>query len=272
LYFQINWLLTFKPLKKLLYVLLVAAAAFSSCKKDTSTLVDITHNDLSQINSQLAGTWVFPVSVAGVVDTAGKPLTSMDQQQAPAFSFDGGSKLSIMPDTKTVTKATYKLATNKGLIYINIDNADGTTTQYQVVSMTNQTLKLTSSQPTTFYEGGAPVTAKAVVNTVLTRQSSADVTGSMISIIANSDSTFNIGVYVKHKNATPDTAVLLTQQSNVKGPYNFAFSAKKGDHLSLDIFGSSATTFNAYYKGIPLNGEVQLLGGEIKTDTGWDIP
>lgn len=257
-------------MKKLLYILFFAIAAFCSCKKDTSTDVSITHADLSSLNSQLKGTWVFPVQTYSVVDSTGKVLSPAQSQPSPALQFDGSSKVNIMPDSKTVLKGTYRLSTDKGLIYITVDYPDGSSVQYQVLSMNDQTLKLTSSQPYPYFNGTDVVTANAVVSTVLSRQNSVDVTGHFVKITASSDSSFNIGVYVKHPGA--DTAALVTQRSSVTGPFNYSFTAKPGDHLQLDIFSGGNTTFYVYYDGIPITGEVDLLGNELKTDTGWDIP
>ncbi|HTD97861.1 MAG TPA: hypothetical protein VK668_01175 [Mucilaginibacter sp.] len=261
-------------MKKLLYVLFVAAAMFTGCQKDTATNVSIGSSDLSSVNNQLKGTWVFPVQTMSIVDDAGKPLAPDQSLSAPVFKFDGNSKVDIRPDLHTLIKGTYLLSTKNGLIYVEVIYPDGTGVKYQVMSLNSETLKLNSKQSTTYYNGNTPIAADAIYSTLFKKQNSADVTGNLVRVVVTSDSLYNVGVYVKHNVAAPaDTAVLMNSQVKVTGGYNYAFPAHPGDHVTVDIFGSlTKTAFYVYYNGIPLSGQVDSGYGEIRSGNGWDIP
>ena len=261
-------------MKKLLYLLFIAAAMFTGCQKDTSTNVSIGSGDLSAINNQLKGTWVFPVQTMSVVDSMGKPLAANESQASPAFKFDGNAKVDIMPDLHTVIKGTYLLSTKKGLIYVEVVYPDGTGIKYQVVLLNKETLQLSSTQSTVYYSGDTPIVADAVYNTLLKKQNSADVTGNLVRVVVVSDSLYNVGVYVSHNTAAPgDTSVLMNSKVSATGTYTYAFVGQPGDHVTVDIFGSvTKTAFYVYYKGIPLTGHKESGYGEIRTSDGWDIP
>ncbi len=262
----------FHPLKNFLFALFAAAIMFTSCQKDIGDGVSIKSGDLATINGQLKGTWVFPVQTLSIVDNTGKVLSPAKGMPAPAFQFDGSTKVNIMPDLRTVLKGTYELTTKNGFIYLDVVYPDHTTTEFQVLLVSNETLKLSSTAPYTYTDANnKPVQGNAITSTQLKKQNSADVTGSFISVSVVSDSLFNVGVYVTHSG--DDTATLQNSKENVIGTYNYAFVAKSGDNLAIDLLGSPAgSNFYAYYKGIPLSGAVQVEGNEIKTGRGWNIP
>jgi len=269
--FKVELVTNFHPLKNFLLALFAAAIIFTGCQKDTGTKVSIQSSDLVAINSQLKGTWLFPVQTLNIVDNTGKVLSPAQATPAPAFQFDGSTKVNIMPDLRTVLKGTYELSTRNGLIYLDVVYPNHTTTEFQVLLVDNQQLKLTSSKPYVYQTGETATPATAITSTELKRQNSADVTGSFISVSVVSDSLFNVGVSVTHLGV--DTATLLNSKENATGTYNYAFTAKSGDILTIDLLGSPAgSNLYAYYKGIPLTGAVQVQANEMKTGSGWNIP
>ncbi|MDB5134185.1 MAG: hypothetical protein JWP37_788 [Mucilaginibacter sp.] len=262
------------PLKRFLYILFAATVLFTACKKDTGTNVNINASDLTSLNGQLKGNWVFPVQTQSIIDITGKSIFPNENISTPALQFDGSGKVKILPDTRTVLKGTYELTTDKGFIYLDVVYPDGTDTKYQVLLLNDQTLELTSSIQYIFYNGNDPVSASQVTSTVLKKQNSADVTGNFVRVSVVSDSLFNVGVYVKHATAAAgDTAILLNSQVNATGSYTYSFVAKHGDQLFVDVFGSlTKTSLNAYYNGLPFNGVILSQYSEIKTTTGWVVP
>jgi hypothetical protein len=264
----------YHQLKISLYILFIVAVIFGSCQKDTGTNVSITAVDLAIMNGQLKGSWLFPVQTLSVVDSTGHILSPSQNTSAPAFQFDGNQKVNIITDLHSTLTGTYTLSTSKGSIYLNIVYPNGTKEQYQVLLINDQTLKLNSVQHHTYYNGSTPVPATAIINTELKKQNSADVTGSFIRVMVKSDSIYNVGVYVIHKNPG-DTAILLNSKINVIGSYNYAFVSKPGDHLIIDVYGSITRTYLfAYYNGLPFTGQVNTSAqrNEIITGIGWSIP
>jgi hypothetical protein len=262
-------------LKKLLLALFISAAIFSSCKKDTGTNVTITGTDLAAINGQLRGTWVFPTETAKIIDSTGTTLAPSQSLPAPALQFYSSAGVNIMPDSRTTLKGTFTLSTDKGFIYLDIVYPDGSTVEYQVLQVTTQTLKLNLTQSYVYLNGNTPVLATEVINTVLKKQNSADITGSLARVSVMSDSVYNVRVYLTHPNlpAPADSAILVNSQNNVSGSYNYSFTTNPGDHLTIDINGSPTKTFfYAYYNGLPLTGLANYTYGGINTTTGWDIP
>ena len=265
----------FSQLKKFLLVLFIAAIVFTGCQKDTSTAVKIGSADLTTINSQLKGTWVFPVETQNVVDINDKPLTAVQYAAAPALQFDGSSKVKIFQNTTTSLNGTYKLSTSKGYIYIDVIYPDGTDINYQVLYIDLQTLKLLSSQPYVYYSGSTPQPASTVSNVVLQKQNSADVTGHIIRVSVVGDALYSVSVYVTNTrlHSPADTAILMDSKANITGTYTYAFPTQSGDKLTLDIIGDyTKTTFYAYYNGIPMTGYTDYLYQEIKTGAGWTTP
>lgn len=258
-------------MKKFLFTLFVGAAIFAGCQKDTGTNVTISPNDLVTINGQLKGSWVFPVESINYVDNSGKTILPGQNMTSPAFQFDGNAKVNIMPDLRTVQAGTYALTTDQGLIYLNIVYPDNTKVKYQVLLMNNEMLKLVSTQPFTYYDiNGAPVNITAVTNTVLHKQNSADATGDLVRVMAMSDSVYNINVNVAHKG---DTATLVNSKVNATGQYSYAFAAKHGDHIMVDMVGSpSSSAFYVFYNGLPLTGNIVSQSNEITTGAGWNVP
>jgi hypothetical protein len=269
---KLNLVTNFHPLKNFLFALFAAVIVFAGCQKDTNASVSLQSSDLAAINSQLKGTWLFPVQTLSVVDNSGKILSPAKKMPAPAFQFDGSTKVNIMPDLSTVLKGTYELTTKNGFIYLNVTYPDKTSVTFQVLLVSNQILKLTSTAPYTYLDANnKPLQGNSVINTQLKRQNSADVTGSFISVSVVNDSLFNVGVYVTHLGV--DTATLLNTKQMGTGTYNYAFLGKHGDHLTIDLLGSiTDANLYAYYKGIPLTGEVNAEPNEIKTNRGWNLP
>jgi hypothetical protein len=259
-------------LKKILLVLLSAALVFMGCKKDTGTTVDLRSSDMAVINGELKGLWLFPTDNQQILDAAGKTLSDNGYVAAPAMQFDGGSGVTLYTNLQTKLNGTYQLSTKDGFIYLDVTNPDGTGVTYQVLMLTSQTLKLISTEPYVYYNGPTPVPAKSVSNVALQKQSSADVTGSLVKVIVNSNATFSISVYVTDTTKA-DTAVLLDSRQNIKGTYTFAFPAKSGNQLNVDILGDpNQTSFYAYYNGLPMSGGLSYGGQELKTTTGWMVP
>ncbi|MGZ3752031.1 MAG: hypothetical protein ACXVB0_18860 [Mucilaginibacter sp.] len=260
-------------MKKFIFGLMISTAIFTGCQKDTSTTVKITTNDLSAINGELTGTWVFPAQTLSVVDATGKTVSAGPNVVAPGLKFDGAHSVKIMADAYTSQTGTYKLTTDKGYVYLDVIDSKGVDVQYKVLQVDAGVLKLTSTQPYVYYNGTTPVPAQAVSIAAYQKQSTADVTGNLIRVAVQSDSLYNVGVYVTHNVKAPaDTPILMNSRVNVTGSYTYSFVAKPGDHLTIDVFGSlQRTKINAYYDGLPLTGALKAASGEIVTTTGWSI-
>jgi hypothetical protein len=258
-------------LKRFLLALFASAAVFAGCQKDTGTEVKIGQSDLSAINRQLAGTWVFPIQTQSVQDSTGKQLLSNQFAPAPAFQFDGSMHVTVMPDVKTKTMGTYTLSSVNGFIYLNISYADGTQIKYKVVRVDGQTLKLSTSQSINFED----VSAFYVSNFSYQKLNSADVTGSLVKVTIMSDSSFNAGIYVTHNVPAPNDTLttVATTIKNTTGSYNYTFPANHGDYLKVDVIGSvNKTSMCIYYQGVPLTGKVDTSANEMTAVTGWIVP
>ena len=250
----------------------MAAMVYTGCKKDTSTVVNITPSDLTAINNQLKGTWLFPSESQDVVDNSGKVLSGAQYSAAPALQFDGNSKVIIYQDINTKLNGTYSLSTKNGMIYLDLLSPDGTDVTYQVILVNSQTLKLVNSQPYDFSIGSNTVSALSQTNLQLLRQSSADVTGNLVRVSVQSDSVYSVSVYVTHTKGA-DTAVFLDSKQNTSGNYTYAFPAKSGDQLTVQVTGDYTNTFfYAYYNGIPMAGNIGYDAGAFETTTGWIVP
>ncbi|MDB5022561.1 MAG: hypothetical protein JWP78_316 [Mucilaginibacter sp.] len=258
-------------MKKFLLVLFVALAAVSACKKDTSTYVNVNTADVSEINAQLKGSWVFPVKTLTVVDSTGKALLPAQNLSGAALEFDGYSKVTIKPDPQTVLHGTYTVSTSKGNIYVEIVYPDATATSYLVTSLNGQTLTLTTTAPYTYIYSmsGELLTTVAVTSTVLQKLSSADVTGGLVRVSVKNDSMFSVKVYVTH---TGGGAILVDSLSHTSKSYDLAFVAKSGDHLKVDVLGGFLrTSINAYFNGLPIPGDISITNGETVTTSGWNV-
>lgn len=270
--------LNFSTLKKFLYVLFAIAAVLTGCKKDTSTLVNITASDLTTINNQLKGTWLFPIGYQRIIEPASGAIDSVFYAPAPALQFDGGSAVNILQDTKTTIKGTYSLSTKKGMIYVDVTYPNGDDVLYQVLSVNAQTLKLESTTPY------APINQETTSGSgqmlqsdvTMTKQTGADVSGHLIHIVVKSDkSYYSVSVSVTHTRlpAPADSTILLNSKINTLGNYTYEFMAKSGDQLYVDVLGDYAqTSFYAFYDGIPMAGNIGYDFQEIKTTTGWMVP
>ena len=256
-------------MKKFLFVLFIAAAALTGCKKDTDPTVHITQTDLALINQQLAGTWLFPVETVSVVDDSGKQLLPNQTETSSAFQFDGISTVTIMPGPGIKEKGFYSLSTSNGFIYVTVLSPDGNTTVYKLLYINDKTLKLNAAQPYLYYDGNTAVVANAIINQVFKKQDAFDVSGKTVNISILSDATFDASVYAVRAGDT----VLLDTQTRITKNYTFAYQAKSGDHLLLDLLGTPAKiSFSAYYKGVPLTGKFITDDYELRTTTGWNIP
>lgn len=260
-------------MKKSLLILFSAAVVFFGCKKDTGTTVNLGVSDMAVINGELKGLWLFPTDNQLIVDDAsGTTLSDNGYIAAPAMRFDGGSGVTLYTNLQTQTKGTYQLSNKNGLIYLDVTDATGNDITYQVLLITSQTLKLSTAEPYVYYDGSAPEPAKAVSNVVLQKQSSADVTGSLVKVIVNGSTAYSVNVFVTHTTKA-DTAVLMDSRQNIKGTYTFAFPATSGDQLNVDILGDpNQTSFYAYFNGLPMTGDISYGAQEFKTTSGWMVP
>jgi hypothetical protein len=230
---------------------------------------------VAAINNQLKGLWVFPVDNQMLVDASGQSMGTLQYLPQPALQFDGYSKVKIIKDIHTAENGTYTLSTKDGYIFLDITSANGTTTNYQVRFTDAQSLKLITTAPFIYYEANNPIPVTAVSNISFKKQSSADVTGSLIRVVVMSDTTYNVGVYVNHTLAPApgDTTSTIDVQKSINGLYTYSFPTQTGDQLKLDIAGSySKTAFYVYYNGIPMTGDIGYLYDEIKTTNGWIVP
>ncbi|MFB9842946.1 hypothetical protein [Mucilaginibacter ginsenosidivorans] len=263
-------------MKKFLYVLF-AAAIFAGCKKDISTVVNITPADLSHINAQLKGIWLFPIESQKIVDTTGKALAPLQYVASPALQFDGFSHVTIFQDIQTKVEGTYTLSTTNGFVYLDVTEPDGTDVNYQVLFADGQTLKLVVSQPYIYYTNSTPVSAQSISNILLKKQTGADVNGNIVRVVVKSDSsvTYSVIIAVRHAAlaAPADTSIILSNRADMKGTFTYEFVGKEGDELSIDVGGDyTKTSFYAFYNGIPMAGNIGYDYQEIKTTTGWRVP
>jgi hypothetical protein len=260
-------------LKKYILILFVALAVYSGCKKDTSSLVTLTSADLAVINGQLKGSWVFPVKTLRVPGTNGQDMVPPVNEPASAFEFDGVSTVLIRTDPQTTLQGTYTLSTVNGLINIHIVYPDNTTEDFKVELLNAQSLTLSSSEPYIYYNGTQLVPTVAVTTTVLQKLSSADESGNLARVLVNVNGTYSVKVYVTHqRGVVGDTAQLIGNKTNISGAYTLGFVAISGDLLKVDVLGDPLkTSINAYFRGIPISGQIYSSGNETVTTTGWII-
>jgi hypothetical protein len=260
-------------LKRYILILFVALAVYSGCKKDDSSLVTLTSADLAVINGQLKGSWVFPVKTLRVPDNNGNDMVPPVNEPASAFEFDGVSTVLIRPDPQTTLRGTYTLTSVNGMINIHVINPDNTTEDYKVALLNAQSLTLSASEPYTYYNGTQLVPTVAVTTTVLQKLSSADESGNLARVLVNVNGTYSVKVYVTHqRGVVGDTATLIGSKSNTSGTYNLSFVAISGDLLKIDVLGDPLkTSINAYFKGIPITGQIYSSANETVTTTGWII-
>jgi hypothetical protein len=227
---------------------------------------------MAVINGQLKGLWLFPTDNQKIVATSGETLSDNGYVAAPAMQFDGGSGVTLYTNLQTKLQGTYQLGTKDGYIFLDVTYPNGNDITYQVLVLSNQTLKLISTEPYVYYSGGTPQPAKSVSNVELQKQNSADVTGNLVRVIVVGNAAYGVNVFVKHTTKA-DTAVLLDTRQNIKGTYTFAFPATSRDQLVVDVLGDyTQTSFYAYFNGLPMSGSVSYGAQEFKTSAGWIVP
>ena len=256
-------------LKKLLLVLFVAVVVWGGCKKDTDKKVTITSADVSAINAQLKGSWVFPVKTLTVVDSNGKALLPSQNLQAAAFAFDGFNTVTIRPDPLTIQTGTYTLSTkSEGGLFIHVVYPDATTQDFQITQLTATTLTIASSQPYVYYHDGVLLPTVAVTSTTMQKLNSSDINGNLVRVSVKNDSIFSVKVYLVRSGAT----TLVDSVVNISNSYALAVPAQEGDHLKIDVLGNFLkTAINAYVSGLPINGDISASGNETVTTNGWDV-
>jgi len=256
-------------LKKLLLVLLVAGIAFSGCKKDSKSNVTLSQADIAQVNTQLKGTWVFPVKTLTVVDDAGKPLLPGQNLPAAAFAFDGLNTVTIRPDPNTVQTGTYALSgTEDGKLNIHVVYPDNTTQDFKITNLTGTALTIASSEPYVYYHDGVLTPTVAVTSTAMQRLNSADINGQLVRVAVTHDSAYSVKVYLIHGGASK----LVDSVVNINHPYLIAVPALAGDQLKVDVLGNVLhTAINAYVDGLPITGDISASGEETVTTNGWII-
>ncbi|HEY4198044.1 MAG TPA: hypothetical protein VGM63_21035 [Mucilaginibacter sp.] len=260
-------------MKRYILILFVALAVYSGCKKDDSSLVTLTTGDLATINGQLKGSWVFPVETLRVPDSNGKDLVPPINEPASAYEFDGVSTVIIRSDPLTALTCTYSLSTVNGMINIHIIYPDNTTEDDKVALLNPQSLTLSSSEPYTYYNGTQLVPTVAVTTNTLQRLSSADESGNLARVLVNVNGNYSVKVYVTHQRGNPsDTTVLIGSKTNISGAYSLGFVAINNDLLKVDVLGDPLkTSINAYFRGIPISGQIYSSANETVTTTGWII-
>lgn len=264
-------------MKKLLCVLFAAAAVLTGCQKDNSTLVNITASDLTTINNQLKGTWLFPIGYQRIIEPASGAIDSIFYAPAPSLQFDGGSHVNVLQDTKTTIKATYSLSAKNGMIYLDVTYPDGNDVLYQVLSVNGQTLKLESTMPYAPINDAATSGSGQMLqsNVTMTKQTAEDAASHLIRVVVKSDkSYYSVSVSVTHTRlpAPADSTILLNSKINTLGNYTYEFMAKSGDQVYVDVLGDyTQTSFYVFYDGIPMAGNIGYDFQEMKTTTGWMV-
>ncbi len=259
-------------LKKSLLALLFIAAVFGGCKKDTSNSVSLTSADISSINAQLKGSWIFPVKIFAVKNNAGKSLVPDQSLPASAYDFDGSSNVNIRPDPVTIQHGTYSISTKStGGLFVHINYPDGTSGDYLVTMLTAQTLSLSSSQPYTFNNNGVLEQAVSVTSTTLQRATPADIASNRVKVTVNNAGTYSVKISLK-SNADGKVS-LIDSTSAINHPYAIAFPAQSQDQLMIAVVGDMlSTSINAYADGLPINGNLlNISSNETVTSTGWTV-
>lgn len=257
-------------MKKLLFVLLVAGVALSGCKKDTAkSTITLSQADIAVVNTQLKGSWVFPVKTLTVVDDSGKPLLPGQNLPAAAFAFDGLGTVTIRPDPATIQQGTYALSgTSDGKLNIHIVYADNTSQDFKITQLTATSLTIASSEPYVYYHNGVLLPTVAVTSTAMQRLNSSDISGQLVRAAVSNDSIFSVKVYLVRSGVTQ----LVDSASNISRPYVLAIPAVTGDHLRIDVAGNILhTAINAYVDGLPITGDISASGNKTVTTNGWNI-
>lgn len=257
-------------LKKLLLVLLVAGAILSGCKKDSAkSSITLSQADIAVVNTQLKGSWVFPIKTLTVVDDAGNPLLPGQNLPAAAFAFDGLSTVTIRPDPTTIQKGTYILSgTSDGKLNIHITYADNTTQDFKITLLTATSLTIASSEPYVYYHDGVLMPTVAVTSTAMQRLNSSDINGQLVRVAVTHDSVYSVKVYLTHSGTTQ----MIDSVANISHPYVLAVPAQAGDHLKVDVLGNVLhTAINAYVDGLPITGDISASGEETVTTNGWNV-
>lgn len=261
-------------MKKYLLFLFISVAVVYGCKKDSGASVNLSTSDMAVINGQLKGLWLFPDNYQKVTDMNGTLIAVNGYVDAPALQFDGGSGVTIITNLQDKNTGTYQLSAKNGMVYLDITDSKGNDVTYQVLLLNGQTLELVSKTPYTYYNNDSPVPALTVSDITLQKQTSADVTGGLVTtVVISNPLAFDINVFVTHTKGA-DTAVLLDSKTGVKDRYTFAFPAKTGDQLNAVVNADiTQSTFYAYYNGIPMTGSLRSNGAQgFQTATGWTVP
>jgi hypothetical protein len=257
-------------LKKLLFVLLVAGIALSGCKKDSSKSgVALTQADIATVNTQLKGTWVFPVKTLTVVDNNGKALLPGQNLPAAAFSFDGLNTVTIRPDPKTVQTGTYALTgTADGQLNLHVVYPDNTTQDFKITNLTGTSLTIASTEPYVYYHNGVLTPTVAVTSTAMQKLNSSDINGQLVRVAVTHDSVYSVKVYLTRSGTTQ----MVDSVSNINHPYLLAVPAQTGDQLKVEVLGNVLhTAINAYVDGLPIIGDISASGDETVTTDGWIV-
>lgn len=250
--------------------MLVAAIALSACKKDSSkSPIKLTQADIAQVNTQLKGTWVFPVKTLTVVDSNGKALLPGQNLPAAAFAFDGLNTVTIRPDPLTVQTGTYALSgTSDGKLNIHIVYPDNTTKDFKITQLTSSSLTIASTEPYVYYSNGVLVPTVAVTSTAMQRLNSSDINGHIVRVSVTHDSTFSVKLSLIHNGTT----YLIDTVSNINHPYLTGVPAQAGDQLVVEVLGNILNTaINAYADGLPINGDISASGQGTITTSGWIV-
>jgi len=250
--------------------LLLAGIALSGCKKDASKSgVTLTQADIATVNTQLKGTWVFPVKTLTVVDNNGKALLPGQNLPAAAFAFDGLNTVTIRPDPTTVQTGTYALTgTTDGQLNIHIVYPDNTTQDFKITQLNSTSLTIASTQPYVYYHDGVLTPTVAVTSTAMQKLNSSDINGQLVRVAVTHDSVYSVKVYLTHGGATK----LVDSVSNINHPYLIAIPANEGDQLKIDVLGNVLhTAINAYVDGLPIVGDISAAGEETVTTDGWVV-
>jgi len=257
-------------LKKLLLILLVAGIALGGCKKDTAkSPVTLSQADIAQVNTQLKGSWVFPVKTLTVVDSTGKALLPGQNLPAAAFAFDGLGTVTIRPDPSTMQTGTYTLSgTTDGKLNIHIVYSDNTTQDFKITQLTATSLTIASSEPYVYYNNGVLVPTVAVTSTAMQRLNSSDINGQLARVAVTHDSVYSVKVYLIHSGLTQ----LIDSVSNINHPYLLAVPSQAGDQLKVEVMGNVLhTAINAYVDGLPITGDISASGDQTVTTNGWIV-
>lgn len=250
--------------------MLVAGVALSSCKKDTAkSPVTLTQADIAVVNTQLKGSWVFPVKTLTVVDSLGNALLPGQNLPAAAFAFDGLNTVTIRPDPNTVQTGTYALTgTSDGKLNIHVTYSDNTTQDFKITLLTTTSLTIASSESYIYYHNGVLMPTIAVTSTAMQRLNSADINGKLVRVAVSHDSAYNVKVYLIHSGLTQ----LVDSVSNITHPYILAVPAQAGDQLKVAVMGNVLhTAINAYVDGLPITGDISASGNETVTTNGWNV-